>query len=208
MRRELETSEDATVIVQTSRLERWKGHAVLIEALGLLRDRSGWTVWLVGGAQRPHEHDYLAELRTRTAGLGIGDRVRFVGQRRDVHRLLAAADIHCQPNTEPEPFGIAFIEALYAGCPVVATRLGGALEIVSPDCGLLVEPGDPVGLAEALGRLVGDAGLRARLGAAGPARAHALCDPNAVRTRLATLLHLLSKPHEFVQGKEVQDHDW
>ena len=47
-----------------------------------------------------------------------------------VPRLMAAADIYCQPNTTPEPFGIAFVEALAAGVPVVTTAMGGPLEIV------------------------------------------------------------------------------
>src|SRR5207302_1246255 len=104
--------------------------------------------------------------------------------------LLAAADIHCQPNTGPEPFGITFIEALYAGLPVVTTGIGGALEIVDGSCGILVEPGDPAALAAALGRLIEDRDLRARLGAAGPARAAALCEP---RAQLQTLAHALTK---------------
>jgi glycosyltransferase involved in cell wall biosynthesis len=49
--------------------------------------------------------------------LRIADRVRFAGQRDDVPRLLAAADLHCQPNSSPEPFGVAFVEALAAGLP-------------------------------------------------------------------------------------------
>ncbi len=80
---------------------------------------------------------------------------------RRCRRLLAAADIHCQPNTGPEPFGITFIEALYAGLPVVTTSIGGALEIVDGSCGMLVEPNDPAALAGALRRLIEDRELRA-----------------------------------------------
>ena len=79
-----------------------------------------------GGAQRSHEAVYLAELRQAADRAGIGDRVRFLGQRTDVPDLLAAADVFCQPNTGPEPFGIAFVEALYAGLPVVTRRWRGA----------------------------------------------------------------------------------
>ena len=61
----------------------------------------------------------------------------------DVPRLLAAADIHCQPNISPEPFGIAFIEALAAGLPVVTSAIGGAIEIVDDTCGRLVPASDP-----------------------------------------------------------------
>ena len=49
-------------------------------------------------------------------------------------RLLAAADVFCQPNSGPEPFGIVFVEALYAGLPVIATAIGGAQEIVDAAC--------------------------------------------------------------------------
>jgi len=176
------------VIVTACRLERWKGHALLIDALGRLRDRPGWSAWVVGGVQRPHEQEYLDELTASARAAGVADRVRFLGQRDDVPRLLAAADVHCQPNTSPEPFGIAFVEALYAGLPVVSTRMGGAEEIVTDDCGRLVEPGDAGALAGTLETLIGDANLRARLGSAGPARAEALCGPAVVFPELERVL--------------------
>jgi glycosyltransferase involved in cell wall biosynthesis len=187
-RRELGADDDEVVVLQACRLERWKGHAALIGALGRLRDRPGWSAWVAGGAQRPHEAAYLDELEAAAVAAGVADRVRFLGQRDDVPRLLAAADVHCQPNTGAEPFGIAFVEALYAGRPVVGTRLGGALEIVDESCGVLVPPGDPAALADALASLIADPAARARLGAAGPARARLLCDPAAVLGRLHALL--------------------
>jgi glycosyltransferase involved in cell wall biosynthesis len=119
---------------------------------------------------------------------GSGERVNFLGQRGDVARLLAA-DIHCQPNTGPKPFGITFIEALYAGLPVVTTSIGGAMEIVDGSCGMLVAPHDPAALAGALRALIEDGELRARLGEAGPARAATLCDPARQMARLAEILN-------------------
>ena len=88
-----------------------------------------------------------------------------------------AADIHCQPNESPEPFGIAFVEALWAGLPVVTVGVGGAAEIVNDSCGLLIPPANPRALADALHALIDDPARRARLGAAGQTRAAALCDP-------------------------------
>jgi glycosyltransferase involved in cell wall biosynthesis len=169
-------------------LERRKGHRLLIDALGLLRDRPGWVLWQVGGIQRPAEAQYLEALAARTRTLGIGDRVRWLGERSDVFDLLAAADLHCQPNETPEPFGITFVEALASGVPVVTTDFGGAREIVDASCGVLVPPGDPVALAAALERLLCDPGLRAALGASGPARARALCDPAQQVRRLELAL--------------------
>jgi glycosyltransferase involved in cell wall biosynthesis len=179
---------DEVVIIQASRMEVWKGQSLLIAALGRIRDRPGWVAWIAGGAQRPHERDYLRRLEAEAGAAGVADRVRFLGQRADVPELLAAADIHCQPNLGPEPFGIAFIEALYTGLPVVSTRIGAAAEIVTEACGILVPPEDPAALADALGGLAADADLRARLGAAGPARAGELCDPASALGRLRDIL--------------------
>jgi glycosyltransferase involved in cell wall biosynthesis len=196
LRQELGTPGDATVIIQASRLEPWKGQSLLIAALGRLREQAGWVAWLAGGAQRPHEQTYLDRLQAETRAAGIADRVRFLGQRSDVPHLLAAADIHCQPNTGPEPFGIAFVEALYAGLPVVSTRMGGAAEIVTESCGVLVPPAAPAALADALGALIADPAARARLALAGPERAHNLCDPRAAIGRLHDLLSRVVYPKD------------
>ncbi len=171
------TAEEAVVIVQTSRLEAWKGHTLHLEALAQLQDLGNWVYWVVGGAQRPEEQAYLAQLLKTAQELGIAERVRFLGQRTDVRELLAAADIFCQPNLRPEPFGIVFIEALWAGLPVISTAMGGVLEIVDHSCGLLVEPGSTSRLSAALRRLITDANLRAELGRKGGLRAQQLCDP-------------------------------
>jgi glycosyltransferase involved in cell wall biosynthesis len=195
VRTALATPEHAVVIVLASRLEPGKGHRILLDALGRLSADPRWCCWLVGGAQRPEETAYLARLRAQAAGLGIARRVQFLGQRADVRELLAAADIHCQPNTAPESFGLAFIEALYAGLPVVTSGLGGALEIVDATCGALVPAGDAAALAAQLARQIDDGALRRRLGAAGPARAAALCDPARQLQRIAQVLRARRQEH-------------
>ncbi|MCM2322539.1 MAG: glycosyltransferase [Oligoflexia bacterium] len=177
VRRELGIPEQAVAIIQASRLEKWKGHRTHLRALGALRDLPGWVSLIAGGPQRPHEERYFAELQAFSRELGIADRVRFLGQRSDVPRLLAAADLHLQPNEASEPFGITFVEALYAGLPVVTTRLGGAAEIVTAACGRLVSPGDHTALAAELKALILSDVLRERLGRNGPARARELADP-------------------------------
>lgn len=171
IREELNTPEAAVAIIQASRTEAWKGHEMLLDALAQLRDVPRWVWWQVGGPQRAFEIAYLQSLRERADQLGIIDRVRFVGERTDVPRLLAAADIHCQANLRPEPFGIVFVEALAAGLPVVTMAMGGATEIVDETCGLLVPPGDTATLAGALRLLIDDPSLRARLAAGASARA-------------------------------------
>lgn len=188
LRQKFGSSEDAVVIVQLSRMEQWKGQTILLRALGLLREDSSWLCWIVGGAQRPSEQRYLSSLKDLATDLGIADRVRFAGQRRDSADLLAAADIHCQPNLGPEPFGITFVEALFSGLPVVTSGFGGAVEVVSEKCGVLVPPNDPERLASALRSLIADRRRRETLGAAGPSHAASLCDSRARMQELSRFL--------------------
>lgn len=184
LRHSLETPDDAVVIIQVSRMEECKGHRLHLEALARIRDVPGWVCWQVGGAQRPAEARYMKELRDAAVALGIGERVRFLGQRTDVASLLRASDIFCQPNTGPDAFGITFVEALYASLPVVTTALGGGQEIVDASCGRLVPPGDAQRLADHLSSLIRDPELRFELGQNGPSRAQRLSDPGRQMLRL------------------------
>jgi glycosyltransferase involved in cell wall biosynthesis len=182
------SSNGHAVIIQVSRMEPLKGHAVLLDALARLRGHAGWTCRVAGGAQRAHESQYMESLRARAAALGIGDRVEFLGERSDIPRLLAGSDIYCQPNVEPEGFGLSLIEAMAAGLPVVTSALGGAQEIVDETCGVLVAPRDSAALASELSSLIENRARRERLGANGPSRARALCDPAAQMSRIAAIL--------------------
>lgn len=177
VRREQAVDDDTTVILQTSRMEAWKGHLLHLEALARLKAVGKWVCWIAGGPQKSNEEQYFRQLQQVTKQLGIAERVRFLGQRADVPQLLAGADIFCQPNVEPEPFGIVFIEALWAGRPVVTTAMGGAMEVIDASCGFLTEPGNPDSLAQALHSLIESPDLRSRLGRSGPLRARLLCDP-------------------------------
>jgi glycosyltransferase involved in cell wall biosynthesis len=188
VRAELDTPTDAAVIIQVSRMEECKGHSLHLRALSLLLKSENWVCWIVGGGQRPREKAYEERLKEDADGLGLSGRLRFTGQRGDVPRLLAAADIYSQPNTSPESFGLTFVEAMHAGLPVVTTDIGGAREIVNDSCGVLVTPGSQGELAAQLRLLLDDRGLRGRMGQEGPVRARLLCDPHAQVGRLFGLL--------------------
>jgi len=163
--------------VQPSRMERYKGHRLHLQALHLLRDLPDWTCWMAGAPQRPMEEEYFSSLKEDARSYEIADRVRFVGWVEDMPTLLAASQIHCQPCIGPEPFGLTFVEAMMAARPVLTTALGGALEIITPVSGVLVPPDDPHALASALRKLIGDADLRAKIGNAACLRAREICDP-------------------------------
>ena len=192
LRASLETTPETVVVAQACRSEEWKGHEQLLDALAALRGVPGWIWWQIGGAQRPHERAFLERLRVKAAREGIGDRIRWLGERSDVGRLLAAADLYCQPNLEPEPFGIAFVEALAAGLPVLTTRQGAAEEIVDATCGVLVPPAQPAALAASLRDLVTNSGRRHELAAQARERASRLCDPATQLQRLSGALIAMS----------------
>ncbi len=176
-RQRLGTAPDTTVIIQVSRMESWKGHSLTIAALGELKDLDRWECWLVGGSQREFEREYAAQLQHQVQQLGLEQRVRFLGERQDVPDLLVAADIFCQPNLRGEPFGIVFIEALYAGLPVVTVAVGGGGEIVTPECGYAAAPEHVSEISQALRDLVRNPTKRQQFRTAAVDRATALCDP-------------------------------
>lgn len=197
-REEFGASPEDVVIIQACRLAPWKGHELLLDGLAQMRDLPSWKAWIVGGPQQYSECAYFAKLKERVSGFGLDSHVKFLGQRSDIPRLLSAADIHCQPNSMPEPFGIAFIEALYAGLPVVTTDFGGAAELIDESCGILIPTNSPSQLTEALRKLVSDSKARLLLGSAGPQRAKKLCDPDTVQHRIRKLFEQCLAPDSLV----------
>jgi glycosyltransferase involved in cell wall biosynthesis len=150
------------------RIVEQKQHGVLLDACALLQQRlpDAFRLDIVGAREGP----FAAELDSRIAALGLDDIVRWAGVLADRDRLYGELDVLMAPAID-EPFGLTVPEAGSYGLPVVAARSGAFPELVEEGrTGLLFEPGDAGALADALARLVGDAGLRRRLGEA--ARAH------------------------------------
>jgi glycosyltransferase involved in cell wall biosynthesis len=149
-------------IGSVGRLDRVKGHDVLIRALAKVPDARA--VIVGAGAAR-------GALLRLAGGLGVADRVSLPGWSGRVAQRLAGFDVYCQPSRY-EGLGLALIEAMQAGLPCVASRVGGMPEVLG-DCGLLVPAEDPDALADALVVLAGDGRLRAELGARARHRAGA-----------------------------------
>jgi glycosyltransferase involved in cell wall biosynthesis len=151
-RERLEISRSALVLSAVGNLFPYKGHADLLQALRLLRDRlpPDWVLLVVGLDADGH----LAELDRLVARLQLSRHVRFLGQCQDIPAILSAADIHVSAS-HTEGFPNNILEAMSAGLPVVATAVGGVPEqIVDGVTGLLVPAQSPADLAEALGALV------------------------------------------------------
>lgn len=156
------------IVLALGRMTYYKGWEVLIAAARALPADA--VVLVVGGGSE------LADWRRRAVQAGVGDRVHFLGPMaaRELEAHFAAAEVFCMASTSrAEAYGVAVLEAMARGLPVVATDIpGSGLPWLQQQgvTGLLVAPSDAPALAAALGRLLGDAALRARLGEAGRRR--------------------------------------
>ncbi|MBM3597441.1 MAG: glycosyltransferase [Alphaproteobacteria bacterium] len=154
----LDTPADAKVVLAMGRLHENKAFDVLLAAVA--RIEGAW-LWLAGSG--PED----AALKAQAARLGIAGRVRFLGWRDDGGALLASADV-LVCSSRHEPLGNVVLEAWAARRPVVAAASAGpAMLIVDGESGLLAPVDDAVALADAIGRVLSDAGLAGRLAEAG-----------------------------------------
>lgn len=146
-------------------IQEWKGQAVVVEAMALLRDRQpSARLLVVGGAHRAGL-EYERRIRERVASLGLGDRVVFTGFRSDVPDVIDALDVVVHASVRPEPFGRVILEGMMLGRPVIAAAAGGVPEFVDEGrTGFLVTPGDAGALAERMALLAADPELRQSVG--------------------------------------------
>ena len=183
-RHALGAGEADVIVLMAARMEMFKGHHVLLEAARIL-DRGDVVVWIAGGVQDPREQSYFDRLARDSRGLRT--RVSLLGHREDVPALMQLADVYCQPNAAPEPFGIAIAEAMLSSLPCVVSDAGGAAELVDRTCGVLTNCGDAAAVAQAIERLATDRAQRRAMGRAAAARACALVDPAQRLTQLHAL---------------------
>jgi glycosyltransferase involved in cell wall biosynthesis len=186
VRAELGIAPSAPLVTTVSVLRPQKALDILVRAAQLVHGALPEARILIVG-DGP-ERDALTAL---VQELGLAGVVVFAGVRTDVGDLLAASDIVASSSAfEGSP--LALMESLGAGKPVVATRVGGVPEIVRDGLeGLLVPPGDPTALADALLTLLRDSGLRDRMGAAGRERQRTEFDIGVMVNRLEALYESL-----------------
>ncbi len=142
-----------------------KGLDVLLDAAALLRGRGREFFLLLAGTGPAGE-----ELRQQAREAGLEERVFFPGRVEPSEKIYAALDVFCLPSRK-EGLGVAALEAMASGLPVLASRVGGLAEsVLDGETGILVPPGDPAALAEGLDRLLAGGDLRRRMGRAGAAR--------------------------------------
>lgn len=165
VRAALETPDSEVVLLTMAALVRRKGIDVLIEALALLRERGFTaTLWIGGEGEERGALEELAQARA------VSEFTRFLGWRSDKADLLAAADLFLLPS-RAEGVGVAALEGMAAGRPVVASHVGGlAQAITHNESGLLVAPENPTELADAIAKLAQDPSLARTLSEGGRQR--------------------------------------
>jgi glycosyltransferase involved in cell wall biosynthesis len=158
MRQRLGTPEGARVLLAVGHVLPVKGHDLLLEAV---KGMEGVEVWIAGSTA---EREQYAKLLRMAESDGLRGRVRFLGNVDDVAGLHAEADVFVHPSLQ-EGCPVALLEAMASGLPCVATRVAGSEDVIEDGVsGLLTEPLDAEALRHAIERVLGDDGLRQRLG--------------------------------------------
>jgi glycosyltransferase involved in cell wall biosynthesis len=160
------------VVGIVGRLQRWKRVELALRAWpAVLKEEPATQLRVIGGAGQGLDEDYPDNLREEADRLEIAHAVQFLGQVADAEPLVADLDLLVHTAAR-EPFGIAVVEAMRHGVPVVAADEGGPSEIVRTEVdGLLVDVADPDALAGAVVELARDPLRRQRLGGEGRRRA-------------------------------------
>lgn len=180
IRRELNVDPDAMPVIGIlANLREMKGHRDVIEALPAILRELPDTVFLFAGRD-----DSQGEIERLARARGVDQAIRFLGYYRDTLRLLAAMDLFLLPSTW-EGLPVSILEALHAGVPVIATRVGGIPEIIRDGQeGLLIEPRRPDQIAEAVIRLARNWALRAELSRAADVRAQTMFSMASMTARM------------------------
>jgi len=156
IRQLLRVEQDTLVIGTIARLDPVKDLGTLINATALLGNTPTLLIIIGDGSES-------ASLREQAAAAGVADRVRFLGHRDDARAWLAGCDIYVNSSIS-EGVSLTILEAMAAGVPVIATRVGGTPEVVDAGSGRLVPPRDAQSLAAVLAELHADAAGRLELG--------------------------------------------
>ncbi len=195
-RAELGVGDGTPLVVLVSKLVELKGHDVLLRAVPrVLEAVPSARFAIVGGeVEGPHHRRYAERLRRLAREAAVDGAVTFTGYRDDVAQVMAAADVVVHCPTHPDPFPGVVLQGMALGKPVVASAIGGAPELVEPGAsGVLVPPGDPAALADAIVSLLGDPERRRALGRAATARVAGTFTRDAFFDRLTRIYERVAR---------------
>jgi L-malate glycosyltransferase len=195
--------ETQAVVGIVGQLTPRKGQLELIEAFAKVAREFPQAVLLIAGEPLfNRDEEYAEQLYKTTASLGITDRVRFLGARNDVPKLMQAMDV-LVVNSHEEPFGLTVLEGLASGIAVISTAVGGTPEMITNgENGCLLPARDNEALAESLITLLHESELRAWLGRNARKVAEARFSTNRFRREVDAFYMQL--PHQSIPSLTPQ----
>lgn len=148
---ELTLSKEQRIVLFVGRIDTYKGIDTLFNALRSVVEKENLVLLYVGHEDLTVQgtNEMLRSIKQATADTGLSNRVRFIGRREDIPRLMAASDILVHP-ARTEGFGLVLAEAMAAGLQVVASNIEGIPEVLRKTDSLMVPPDDPIALCEAV----------------------------------------------------------
>jgi glycosyltransferase involved in cell wall biosynthesis len=168
------------VVGMVSQVAKRKGIHIFLDAAAALIPRYPNVVFVIAGAAGDDEEEYDKKVRARARQPEFQGRVRFLGARSDVPDVLASYDMFCH-TARAEPLGIAVIEAMAAGLPIVAAAVGGIPEIIaSPEIGSLVHQVSGETIAAAIERVIQSPKESREMGRRGAASLRGRFDPETI----------------------------
>ena len=174
LRKQFGFSESDFILGNVARLEKVKGHAFLLEALGKLKDTfPSLKLMIVGSGNEKHRLEKIVAEKQLT------ERVLFAGEMADIVPALRVMDAFVSPHTWEEGFGLSIAEALVCGLPIIASRTGALKKLIRDrETGILVDAGRSDVLAEAISSLISDLSFRSRIARQGQTFAQAAFSPD------------------------------
>lgn len=172
IRKTILNANNEIVFALVGRISRWKGQMLLLDTFNeLIKTYQNIKLVYIGSAPPNQEH-FLNALKEKIREYDLTNHVAIIPFQENINQLWQTIDIAVVPSTEPEPFGMVAIEAMFAKKPVVAANHGGLMEIVvHNETGFLVEPNNKIALKEALEKLINNPELRNTFGENGFQRA-------------------------------------
>lgn len=169
IRKTLDTEDNATVYLSVGNFRPEKGFEDLIKAASILHQRKPnipWEIWIVGDLSRSSYSNQVIEL---SRSLGLENRIKFLGFRKDVSHLYQACDAFVL-SSKSEGLPMVILEAMMAGLPIVATKVGGVPKALGK-YGILVEPQNPLALAQGMENILSNIQQAKQMGELARARA-------------------------------------
>jgi len=157
----IDVPDDSIVVGIVGNIRWWKGQEYFVRAFMSLGEMYNNIYGLVIGGYGQEDEEYLKNLKNIAESSDVGKRLKFLGFRDDVPALLKIFDVFVHASITPEPFGMVLLEAMLHGVPVIATDMGGPVEILENGrYGILVPPGDSEAIVDGVEKYLHDSPYR------------------------------------------------